>query len=105
MVLLLIRGGSRATLRTAPAARFSETARSRPGHREARGHRWCPLGSAPEVGRRPADDLAEGPAEAAETGESDVEAHAGDAAIGRPEQEHRPLDAPALKVAVRRFAE
>src|SRR5262249_37508769 len=44
-------------------------------------------------------------AERAQAVEADVEADVGDAAIGRPQQEHRALDAPALQVAVRRLAE
>ena len=47
----------------------------------------------------------EGAAERAEAVEADVEADIGDAAIGRSQQEHRALDAPALQVAVRRLAE
>src|SRR3954451_14050871 len=85
-------------------ARFSKTARSRPGHREAV-RNGLRLGARAVRARRLADDLAEGPAERAEAAEADVEADVGDAAIGLDEQEHRPLDAPALEVAVRRLAE
>src|SRR3954470_20317169 len=84
--------------------RFSETARSRPGHAEAgRGRRH---GGAPAVlGGRFADDVAERPAERAEAREADVEADLGHAAVGLAEQEHRALDAAALEVAVRGLAE
>ena len=55
--------------------------------------------------RRLADDRAERPAERAEAREADVEADLGDAALGLAQHEHRPLDAAALEVAVRRLAE
>src|SRR4051812_44248672 len=93
-----------ATLAGAPRRGFSKTARSRVGHRKAVGDR---LGDGPgAVGRRRlADDGAEGPAERPEAREPDVEADVGDGAVGLAEQEHRPLDAAALEVAVRRLAE
>src|SRR5437879_3844858 len=56
------------------------------------------------VGRVHADDVAKGPAEGAETGEPDVEADVGDAAVGLAEQEHRALDPAALKITMRRLA-
>src|SRR3712207_310032 len=83
---------------------FSETARSRVGHREARGD--GPDRPAAAVARgRFADDVAERAAERPEAREADVEADVGDAAVGGPQQEHGALDAPALEVAVRRLAE
>src|SRR3954469_23774034 len=94
----------RATLIARTLLGFSETARSRPRHGEARG-------DAHGRRRRPvfrgrfADDRPERPAERPQAAEADVEADLGDAAIGLHEQEHRPLDAPALEVAVRRLAE
>src|SRR5215210_4814717 len=84
--------------------RFSKTARSRPRHREAVRDRFR-VRSTAVIGRRFAHDLAEGPAERAEAREAHVEADLGDAAVGLPEQEHRPLDPPALEVAVRGLAE
>src|SRR3954471_20225839 len=84
--------------------RFSETARSRPGHPEARRDRRD--GRPPAIGaRRLADDVAERAAERAETGEADVEADLGDAPVGLAQEEHRALDPAALEVAVRRLAE
>src|SRR5437879_12554943 len=56
------------------------------------------------VGRVHADDVAKGPAEGAETGEPDVEADVGDAAVGLAEQEHRALDSAAWKITRRRAA-
>src|SRR3954453_14549131 len=93
-----------ATLTPIAPLGFSETARSRPGHREARRDE---LGVAARAvgGRGLADDLAERPAERAQAREADVEADLGDAAIGLPQQRHRPLDAAALQVAVRGLAE
>src|SRR3954463_1384161 len=91
----------RATLTARPPLFFSETARSRHRHREARrhGHRGRPgaVGA-----RRGADDRAERPAEGPEAVEADVEADLGHAAVGLYEQEHRPLHAAALQVAMRR---
>src|SRR5436309_1408025 len=57
-------------------ARFSETARSRPGHREARRH-GVHLAAPPVGTGRLADDLAERPAERAQAGEAHVEADVG----------------------------
>src|SRR5690349_7318492 len=92
------------TLVAARPVRFSETARPRPRHGEAVGDvvRDPPPAVA---GGRFADDGAERPAERPEAGEADVEADVGHAAVGLHEQEHRPLDAPALQVAMRRLAE
>jgi hypothetical protein len=47
----------------------------------------------------------ERPAEGAQAGEADIEANIRHTAIGRPQEEHRPLDAASLQVTVRRFAE
>src|SRR6476620_2565101 len=86
---------------------YSKTARSRPGHRaagrDAVGARRA--AARPVRRRRLADDLAERPAEGPEAPEADVEADLGHAAAGLAQQEHRPLDAPSLQVAVRRLAE
>src|SRR3954454_24338008 len=93
-----------ATLTRGPRLRFSETARSRPGHRKAvrdrQRHRAQPV-----LRRRLPDDRAEGPAERPEAGEAGVEADLGHAAVGLAQQEHRALHAPALEVAMRRLAE
>src|SRR5258707_296444 len=93
-----------ATLIAHGRLRFSETARSRPRHREARRDRLGRPGAAVDAGRD-ADDLAERAAERPEAGEADVEADVGDAVGGGAQQEHRPLDAAALEVAVGRLAE
>src|SRR4051812_5307655 len=95
------------TLRPARRGRYSETARSRPGHRAAGRHVLVPgrPRSLAIPGRGRADDLPERPAERAEADEPDVEADLRDAAIGLPQQEHRPLHPPPLEVAVRRLAE
>src|ERR1700674_2934145 len=79
---------------------FSKTARSCPGHREAvrDRHDWSALAIG---GRRLADDCLKTTAEGAQAVEAYVEADVGDAAIGRPQQEHRPLNATALEIAVR----
>src|SRR3954451_8889214 len=100
----VIRLNMSATLDAARRPRFSETARSRPRHREARrdGRRAA---VAAVLARRRADDRAERPAERAEAGEADLEADLGDAVVGRAQQEHRALDAAALQVAVWRLAE
>src|SRR2546426_2240204 len=77
---------------------FSETARSGPGHREARRDRRSR--PAPAVrGRRLVDDLVERSAERAEAGETDLHADVGHAPVGPAEEEHRALDATALQVA------
>src|SRR6267143_6257968 len=83
---------------------FSKTARSCPGHREAR---WDGQDrSASAVGGwRLADDLLKAAAEGAQAVEAEIEADVRHAAIGRPQQEHRPLDPSALQVAVRSLAE
>src|SRR3954453_23064762 len=93
-----------ATLTGEPRLFFSETARSRVGHGEAVRHRE-PRGARAVLLRGLADDRAEGPAERPEAREAHVEADLGHAAVGLAQQEHRPLDAPALQVAVRRLAE
>src|SRR3954452_7447046 len=93
-----------ATLIAAPRLRFSKTARSRVGQREAVGD-GLRDGPRAVLARRLADDRAERPAERPEAREADVEADLGHGTIRVTEQEHRPLDAPALQVAVRRLAE
>jgi len=52
-----------------------------------------------------ADDLPESAGEGAEAREAHVEADVGDAALGLAQEEHRPLDAATLEVAVRCLAE
>src|SRR5918992_2550381 len=94
-----------ARLALAPGPRFSKTARSRPRLHEARRHGSQVPGPPPIGGRRLADDLGEGPAERPQAREAHVEADLGNAALGLTEHEHRPLDAAALQVAVRRLAE
>src|SRR4029077_14107688 len=82
-----------------PRSRFSKTARSHPGHREAcRDGRYLTLGAV--VGGVGAHDFAERPAEGPETRESDVEADVRDRALCLSKQEHGALDASALQVAV-----
>src|SRR5215207_2374133 len=93
-----------ATLIDAARARFSETARSRPGPREAVGDRGD-VGAPAIRRRRLAHDRAERPAEGPEAGEADVEADLRHAAVGLAQQEHRALDAAALQVTVRGLAE
>src|SRR5947209_19047347 len=86
------------------AAGFSKTARSGPGHGEA-GRGGLDLSLLAVQRRGLAGDLGEGAAEGAEAVEADLQADVGDAAIGFAQQEHGPLDASALQVAVRRLAE
>src|SRR3954451_5977615 len=88
----------------APPIRFSETARSRPGHAEA-GRRGRHGRGLAVLARRLADDDAERAAERAEAPEADVDGDLGHAAVGLAQQEHRALDAPALQVAMRRLPE
>src|SRR4029077_21056947 len=78
---------------------FSKTARSCPGHREAvrNSHDRSALAVR---GRCLADDCLKTTAEGAQAVEANVEADVGDAAIGRPQQEHRPLNATALEIPV-----
>src|SRR5215472_4813898 len=94
------------TLLGPSAVRFSETARSRPCHREAGGDgaRYRCAAAAEGDGRL-ADDLAERTAEGAEAAEADIEAYVRDAAVALAQQEHRALDPAALEVAMRRLAE
>src|SRR5467141_4097250 len=83
---------------------FSKTARSRPGHGEAV---WDGF-DRPALTvrrRRLANDVAKAPAEGAQAVEANVEADVRHAAVGHPQEEHRPLDPAALKVAVRRLGE
>src|ERR1700704_2329206 len=83
---------------------FSKTARSSPGHGEAV---WDGFDRpALTVRRRSlANDVTKAPAESAQAVEANVEADARHAAVGRPQEEHRPLDPAALQVAVRGLAE
>src|SRR2546423_3351624 len=83
---------------------FSKTARSCPGHREA-GRDGLDRPALAVDGRRLADDLLKAAAEGAQAVEANVEADVRHAAVGRPQQEHRPLDPAALKVAVWSLAE
>src|SRR5438445_9330676 len=83
---------------------FSKTARSCPGHGEARRDGLDRSALAVD-GWRFADDLLKAAAEGAQAVEADVEADVRHAAVGRAQQEHRPLDPAALKVAVRSLAE
>src|SRR4029077_1625965 len=85
-------------------ARFSKTAGSGPGHREAGGgvHHIAPRAV---VGGVHADDVAKGAAEGPEAAESDVEADVGDVVARFAQEEHGALDPAALQVAVRRLAE
>src|SRR5882724_6762632 len=93
-----------ATLEGFSGARFSETARTRPGHPETRRDGFD-VGALAIVGWRFAENLAEGPAERAQAREPDVQADVGHAAVGFAQQEHRALDPTALQVAVRGLAE
>src|SRR5712692_281782 len=93
----------RSMLSTVLRARFSKTAGSGPGHREAGGG-VRDLGAGAIVGRVDADDVAKSTAEGAEAPEPDVEADVGDAPRGLAQQEHGPLDPPALQVSVRSLA-
>src|ERR1700674_2659175 len=83
---------------------FSKTAGSRPGHREAGRHGKDELAIA-IFGRSVAHDFCESPAESAEAAKPNVEADVSDTSRGLPEQEHRALHPPALKVTVRSLAE
>src|SRR5260370_8071911 len=83
---------------------FSKTAGSHVGHREAARHRFD-LGPLAIFAGCDADDVTECAAEGAEAVEADIEADVSDAALGFAQLEHRALDPPALKVAVRRLAE
>src|ERR1700686_1499963 len=90
-------------LGAACSPRFSKTARSHPAHREAGWDRQ--RGRVKAIFNRCfVDDSMEGPAEGAEACKPDVEADVGDASVGFAQQEHRALDATALKVAMRRLA-
>src|SRR5437660_11943620 len=94
----------RANLEACAPVRFSKTARSRPRHPKA-GRDRVGIGTVAILRRGLADDLPERPAERAEAHEAHVEADLGDAAIGLPQHEHRPLDAAPLEIAVRGLAE
>src|SRR2546430_1706553 len=86
-------------------SRFSETARSRPGPGEARGDGSQVRGLLPVLRGGFTDDAPEGPAEAAEAAEADIEADLTHAGVGLPQEEHRSLHAAALQVAMGRLAE
>src|SRR4051794_4899877 len=101
MLMLL---SMRPTLDARAPVRFSKTARSRPRHSEARRSAIC-LGFVAVVRRRLADDLPERPAERSEAQEPNVEADLGDAVVGLPQHEHRPLNPSPLQVPVRCLAE
>src|SRR5947207_15676375 len=92
------------TLADARPLRFSKTARSRPRHREAV-RDGLYVGSSAVDRRRLADDGPEGPAERPEAGEADVQADLRDTPVGLPQEEHRPLDAATLQVAMRGLSE
>src|SRR5215213_6126051 len=95
----------RVTLARDARSRFSKTARSRPRPREARGN-GAQVGGLEAVARGGLpDDLTEGAPEAADAREPDLQADLAHAKLGLSEHEHRPLDPPALEVAVRRLAE
>src|SRR5262245_55743123 len=94
----------RATLVRGRRGHFSETARSGPGHREARGHRGDD-GTLAVFGRSLADDVAKRARERAQAVEADVQADVGHAPLGLAQQEHGALDAAALQVAMRGLAE
>src|SRR6266542_66792 len=94
----------RARLMLAPRPRFSKTARSRPGLHEAGRDGSEVRGPLPIGGRRLAHDVGEGPTERPQAPEAHVEADLGHAAVGLPQQKHRPLDPTALQAAVRRLA-
>src|SRR5215211_2206212 len=104
-----------ATLRSAGAMRFSETAvlrlaaRAGPGHHDAGGDVAGAARADPPrlaVGaRRHSDDASEGAAEGAEAREPHVEADLGHRPVGLPQQRHRALQPAPLQVAVRRLAE
>src|SRR5438132_6413741 len=83
---------------------FSKTARSCPGHGEA-GRDGLDRSALAVDGWRLADDLLKAAAEGTQAVEANVEADVRHAAVGRPQQEHRPLDPAPLEVAVRSLAE
>src|SRR2546423_1845497 len=99
---------SRTMLLAVRRGRFSKTAVSpaRPhvGHRET-GRRPYRGGARSIVRWIDADDVSKRPAEGAQAHEADVEAYIGDGTFCLAQQEHRPLDTPALEVSVRRLAE
>src|SRR5918997_3389583 len=94
----------RAKLLDARTARFSETARSRPRACEARRNGAKVGGAAPIARRRLVDDRPERPAKGAEARKADVEADLAHLALGLAQEEHRPLNAPTLEVAMRGLA-
>src|SRR4051812_41404648 len=91
-------------LRWGPRPCFSKTARSHPLGDEAGGHR---LGVVLITEGRWAltDDLVERAAEGAQAVESHFEADLGHRQFRLDKERHRPFDASALQIAVRRLAE
>src|ERR1700682_428014 len=83
--------------------RFSKTARSHPGHREAGRHGKHELAIA-IFGRSVTHDFCERPAESTETSKTNIETDIRDTAWSLPKQEHRPLHPPALQETMRRLA-
>src|SRR2546423_13663055 len=79
---------------------FSKTARSCPGHGEA-GRDGLDRSALAVDGWRLADDLLKAAAEGTQAVEANVEADVRHPAVGRPQQEHRPLDPAPPEVAVR----
>src|ERR1700730_5648792 len=92
------------TLDDVSRAVFSKTARSCPGHREAVWDRFD-RAALTIGGWRLAEDFLKNAAERAQAVETKAEEEDGQPSIGRPQQEHCPLDPAALEVAVRRLAE
>jgi len=91
-------------LRLAHAFRLSKSARSHPGLHEAVGNRrHAP--AATERGRRLADNLGKGAAEATKTGESDLHADICHGAVGGAEQVYRSFHSPPLQITMRSLPE
>src|SRR5215210_1090136 len=93
------------TLAPAALTRFSKTARSRPGSREAGWNGAQVNGLAAVLSRGLAHDFAERPPEAADAREADIQADLAHAEVALPQHEHRALHSPALEIAVWRLAE
>src|SRR4029077_5423415 len=83
---------------------FSKTARSHPGHREAGRDGKNELAIA-IFGRGVANDVRERAAESAEAAKPNIETDVRAAPLSLPQQEHRTLHPPALKVPMRCLAE
>jgi hypothetical protein len=82
-----------------------EPRRHAAGHARAHGRPGRRHGALAVGGRRCPDDVLERAAERAEAREADVEADLAHGPVGLAQERHRPLDPPALQVAVRRLAE